>query len=87
MKSIALCELNRPLFRGRRPWAVASVTLAFLVGCGAAGPGELERTDEDALAATSGPEDGLADAFETFVESFSNNGFSARFLVGFAFHP
>ena len=45
MKSIAICEPKRPLLHGRRPWAVASVTLAFLVGCGAAGPSELDELE------------------------------------------
>jgi hypothetical protein len=87
MKSIAMRESNRPLLLRRRPLAAGSVAIAFLVGCGAEGLGELEQTDEDVLEATAAPEDGLADAFNTFVEVFTNNNFDAQFFVGYGFHP
>jgi hypothetical protein len=91
MKSSAMSELNRSSFRDPRSWATSSFTLAFLVGCGAAGPGELDEltdTSEAALqAAASGPEDGLAEAFQTFVDQFTSNNLESQFVLGCGFHP
>ncbi|HEX6765925.1 MAG TPA: hypothetical protein VF103_10620, partial [Polyangiaceae bacterium] len=84
-------EPKRLFFPGPMPWTVASVTLAFLVGCGAAGPGETDGsgpTGEMAReAADAQPSDGLADAYNTFVQTFTNNNFDAQYFVGYGFHP
>ena len=89
MNSIGMSDRKRPLLRNRKPWAASSVTLAFLVGCGAAGPGENEQESigETSLEATAAQSnDGLAEAFETFVQTFTNSNFDAQFFVGYGPH-
>ncbi|HEX6271770.1 MAG TPA: hypothetical protein VFZ53_01960 [Polyangiaceae bacterium] len=76
-------------FRERRPWTTSSFILAFLAGCGAAGPEELDEltgTDEAALEAAAQPEDGLAEAFETFARNFADSNFDSNYVVGYGFH-
>jgi hypothetical protein len=88
MSSIAKSQLNLWSFRARRRWAAPSLTLAFLVGCGAAAPGEPDDLEDgEASQAAAQPEDGLAEAYSTFLETFVNSGLDSPYPLGFGFHP
>jgi hypothetical protein len=76
----------------RQGWCLLAGAV-FLAGCGAApgdGPdsseGELSNVEE-AVTATPAPEDGLAGAFDTFLNVFVGNNFESQFFIGYAFHP
>jgi hypothetical protein len=86
MKSKPCGEFSRSLFRARRSWAAPSITLAFLVGCGAA-PGEPDALDTGGEAAQTQPEDGLKEAYALFREQFVGSDLDARYQLGFGFHP
>ncbi len=89
MKSVAKDRVGKSVVRSRRLLVVAPFTLAFLVGCASAPDGTgggFAPTAEDALAATSGPSDGLADGFSTFLQVFTGENFDAQFQMGFAFN-
>lgn len=87
MKSSGKSESKR-LLRRRRPWAAPSVTLALLVGCGAAVPGEHEDPAAGEATEEAGQtEDGLADAYDQFLQNFVNANFDSTFQIGFGFHP
>jgi hypothetical protein len=63
----------------------------FLAGCSAA-PGEGEESLDGDLASTgesvaTAPEDGLAEAYETFANTFSAAGMDGQFRIGYGFHP
>jgi len=86
MRSITKGELGF----ARQGWCLLAAAV-FVAGCSAA-PGDadgspeanLDREDE---AVTTAPEDGLADAFSTFLEVFTGDNFDAQFPIGYAFHP
>lgn len=64
------------------------VAVAFL-GCGAA-PEDAGRLDDAAdteAGLATAHEDGLADAFNTFVDVFAGNDFDAQYRIGYGFHP
>lgn len=52
-----------------------------------AGSTELTEREEEAVTAAPAPEDGLADAFSTFLDVFTSSNFDAQFPLGYAFHP
>lgn len=87
MNSKQRCTLGGSSWCRRRSWA--ALTLAFLVGCGAAAPGDRDELDPDGAAseAAAQPEDGLAEAYDVFVQNFVANNFDAQFLIGYGFHP
>src|SRR4051812_20780963 len=76
----------------RQGWCVL-VGALFLAGCASApgdapdsSDGELSQVEE-AVTATPAPEDGLADAFDNFLNVFVGDNFESQFLFGYAFHP
>src|SRR4051812_40890041 len=86
MRSITKGELGF----ARQGWCLLAAAV-FVAGCGAApedaaGSPEanLDREDEAVVAA---PEDGLADAFNSFLDVFTGDNFSDVFPLGYAFHP
>ncbi|HXK20096.1 MAG TPA: hypothetical protein VNG33_19930 [Polyangiaceae bacterium] len=74
----------------REGWSLLAAAV-FLAGCSAA-PGDSEGSPEAGLGTQGdqvapGPEDGLADAFNTFLETFTGSDFDALFRIGYGFHP
>jgi hypothetical protein len=61
---------------------------ALLAACGGAGPG-IDGSNEELASASQAAtaEDGLADAFATFKQTFVGFGFDQNFAIGYAFHP
>ena len=64
----------------------------FAAGCGAA-PQEVDDTSLDdgvgaaAQEAATPTEDGLADAFNTFLTTFAGDDLDAQYRIGYGFHP
>jgi hypothetical protein len=86
MRSITKGELGF----ARQGWCLLAAAV-FVAGCSAApddtqGSAEANLGTEDE-AVTAAPEDGLADAFSTFLNVFTGNNFDAQFPMGYAFHP
>lgn len=76
----------------RQGWCLLAGAV-FLAGCSAApvdapesSEGELGNVEER-VTVTPVPEDGLADAFDTFLGVFTGDDFDAQFRIGYAFHP
>jgi cytochrome c peroxidase len=65
------------------------LAVAFLSGCGA-GPGQADEVGEPATVqaeANTVPEDGLADAYATFLTGFADfNHFDGQFRMSYGFH-
>jgi len=98
-----ICRLNarevemRSMTKGvlsfpRQGWSLLGAAVLF-AGCGAA-PSDADDPPEGSLgsveeqvAAAPAPEDGLAAAFDTFINVFTSNQFDNLFPLGFAFHP
>jgi len=85
MRSIIKGELGF----ARQGWLVV-VAAVFAAGCSAAVgdadeslEGDLGRLEEPVV---TGPVDGLADAFDTFVSAFASVDLDAQFHIGYAFH-
>jgi len=74
----------------RQGWSLL-VAAVFVAGCSAASGGADESSDSELgqvdEAVTTAPEDGLADAFNTFVSTFTSVDLDALFHIGYAFHP
>src|SRR3954471_10873559 len=74
----------------RQGWCFFTAPL-FLASCSAApgdgdGPAEADVNSVGEPVAPT-PEDGLADAFNTFVDIFAGDNFDAQFRIGYGFHP
>jgi hypothetical protein len=74
----------------RQGWSLLAAAV-LVAGCGAA-PGDGEESLDGELGSveeplTTAPEDGLADAFNTFVSTFANVDLDSQFRIGYAFHP
>jgi len=73
----------------RQGWCLLAAAV-FVAGCGAA-PGDAEGSPEANLGASeepaAAPQDGLADAFSSFINVFAGDNFDAQFLIGYGFHP
>jgi hypothetical protein len=71
-------------------WCLLTAAV-FLAGCGGTPDQETEPVPEASVGADEGlasaPPDGLADAFDTFLETFVNDNFDAQFRIGYSFHP
>src|SRR4051812_5619062 len=69
---------------------VLPFTAAFIAGCGGTSGGAAESgvTDNAELGASapSVAEDGLADAFSTFLDAFQNSSLDSQFSMGFGYH-
>jgi hypothetical protein len=74
----------------RQGWSALAAAV-FVAGCGAA-PGDADESLDGDLGSveesvTAAPEDGLADAFETFATTFGQVDLDGQFRIGYAFHP
>ena len=88
MKALGKCKLGSKQAR-RLQWA-GPFTAAFLVGCGSAPdqPDSPDTLGSFESPATTAVEDGLADAYETFVTGFADfNHFDGPFRMAYGFHP
>jgi cytochrome c peroxidase len=86
MRSIIKGELG--FVREGRSLLAAAVVLA---GCSAATddagtPQELAQGDQTEATGTP-TEDGLSDAFDTFINEFAPNDFDANYRIGYGYHP
>ncbi len=86
MRSIIKGELGF----ARQGWSLLAAAV-FVAGCSAASgdEGEAAGGELDAVEApvAAVPEDGLADAFDTFISTFAGVDLDANFHIGYAFHP
>jgi hypothetical protein len=74
----------------RQGWSLWAAAI-FIAGCSGA-PGEGDESLDSDLASvgdsvTTEPEDGLADAYETFAFAFASSSLDGLFRIGYAFHP
>lgn len=70
-------------------WSAVLPATVLLAACGAS-PGDGNRDSAETLGSTGQAltgEDGLAEGFATFKETFVNFGFDRNFSIGYAFHP
>src|SRR5439155_17806846 len=70
-------------------WSSLLPAAALLAACGGAEPGRGGESNESVSSTSQAVtgEDGLADAFATFKQTFVGFGFDQNFAIGYAFHP
>jgi len=90
MKSMTALTVGSKWGGKRRLSWVAPFTAAFLFGCsqgpeGSTGP-DFASNDELEAPAVTPTDDGLADAYDEFLNIFVPNGFESQFPIGYAFH-
>lgn len=70
-------------------WSSLLPVTALLAACGGVDPGVSGGSNEELGSASQAAtaEDGLADAFATFKQTFVQFGFDRNFSIGYAFHP
>ncbi|HVY26211.1 MAG TPA: hypothetical protein VHB79_06645 [Polyangiaceae bacterium] len=86
----------RSIFKGQLGFGRGGLSLllgaVFVAACSAApdqaGTTPSEVGQGDQAEATGTPtEDGLSDAFDTFINSFAPNDFDAQYRIGYGYHP
>jgi hypothetical protein len=73
----------------RRGWCFLTAA-GVLAACGAS-PEDPASTESsvgtEAERASTKPEDGLKDGFDTFINTFEGDNFDAQYRIGYGFHP
>jgi len=70
-------------------WSSLLPAAALVAACGGAEPGSGGESNESLSSSSQAVtgEDGLADGYATFKQTFVNFGFDQNFSIGYGFHP